>query len=278
MQEKFVATLLSSLLIFCSNAAAEKRIISAGGSITEIIYALGAEDALVAVDTTSRYPSATHALPSIGYFRQLSAEGVLSFAPTDFLGLNKAGPDQVIKQLKGAGLNVKLFGEDKSRQGLYYLIEQLGNELDKPQQAKAIKSSLEEAFLALSDTQKALQKTQRSGLFILSGGERGLIVAGKNSVPDLLFKEAGLLNAASAITNYKVMDNEAIIAAKPDIIFVASHNFDAAQKEALCQHPAIRLVFAKQDCNLHVMASDLALAMTPRLPKAVEHIMSLAKP
>ena len=124
MRKKVVVILLSTLLIFCSHAAAEKRIISAGGSITEIIYALGAEDALVAVDTTSRYPSATHALPSIGYFRQLSAEGVLSFAPTDFLGLNKAGPDQVIKQLKGAGLNVKLFGEDKSRQGLYYLIEQ----------------------------------------------------------------------------------------------------------------------------------------------------------
>ena len=53
------------------------RIAVAGGSITEIIYFLGAEDRIVAVDSTSSFPVAAREFPSVGYVRALSAEGLL---------------------------------------------------------------------------------------------------------------------------------------------------------------------------------------------------------
>src|SRR6266508_2199749 len=54
------------------------RIVSVGGSVTEILYALGLEQRVVAVDTTSIYPQRAAAeKPNVGYMRQLSAEGVL---------------------------------------------------------------------------------------------------------------------------------------------------------------------------------------------------------
>src|SRR3954469_10154742 len=47
------------------------RIVSIGGAITEILYALGAEDRIVAVDTTSLYPpKAMIDKPNVGYMRQ----------------------------------------------------------------------------------------------------------------------------------------------------------------------------------------------------------------
>ena len=65
------------------------RIIAIGGSITEIIYALGAEDKLVAVDSTSMYPaSALERHPDVGYMRALSAEPVLSVAPDVILAID----------------------------------------------------------------------------------------------------------------------------------------------------------------------------------------------
>ena len=68
-------------------------IIAIGGSITEIIYALGAEDKLVAVDSTSMYPaSALERHPDVGYMRALSAEPVLSVNPDVILAIDDAGP------------------------------------------------------------------------------------------------------------------------------------------------------------------------------------------
>ena len=61
-------------------AAPPARVVSVGGAITELVYALGAEASLVGVDTTSIYPAAAKALPSVGYQRTLSAEGVLSLS------------------------------------------------------------------------------------------------------------------------------------------------------------------------------------------------------
>ena len=55
------------------------RILSIGGDITEIIYALGADARLVGVDATSQFPaSALKDKPSVGYMRALSTEGVIS--------------------------------------------------------------------------------------------------------------------------------------------------------------------------------------------------------
>ena len=58
-----------------------KRVVVAGGALTEIVYALGAQDRVIANDLTSLYPEAATRLPKIGYLRTLSAEGVLSLRP-----------------------------------------------------------------------------------------------------------------------------------------------------------------------------------------------------
>src|SRR3954447_19880065 len=59
------------------------RIVSIGGAITEILYALGFEDRLARVDSTTLYPAAAlRDKPNVGYMRQLSAEGVLGLNPS----------------------------------------------------------------------------------------------------------------------------------------------------------------------------------------------------
>ena len=50
-----------------------EAIVSIGGPVTEIVYALGEENRLIARDTTSVFPEAAEELPDVGYMRQLSA-------------------------------------------------------------------------------------------------------------------------------------------------------------------------------------------------------------
>lgn len=95
------------------------RIIAIGGSITEIIYALGAEDRLVAVDSTSMYPaSALERHPDVGYMRALSAEPVLSVNPDVILAIDDAGPPEVLEQLQATGVTVLTIPDEPSIEGL----------------------------------------------------------------------------------------------------------------------------------------------------------------
>ena len=79
------------------------RIVSIGGAVTEILYALGMDDKIVAIDTTSLYPTrAAKEKKNVGYMRQLSPEGVLGLAPTLMLAIEGAGPKETMTVLAAA--------------------------------------------------------------------------------------------------------------------------------------------------------------------------------
>jgi len=59
-------------LYACDETKNSDRITVAGGSVTEILYFLGSEDKIIAVDVTSNYPEEAQNFPSIGYVRNLS--------------------------------------------------------------------------------------------------------------------------------------------------------------------------------------------------------------
>ncbi|MDP5347127.1 MAG: ABC transporter substrate-binding protein, partial [Paracoccaceae bacterium] len=68
-------------------AADAQRVLALGGAVTEIVYALGQGDRLVARDSTSLYPPETATLLDVGYVRALSPEGVLSVDPDLILAI-----------------------------------------------------------------------------------------------------------------------------------------------------------------------------------------------
>lgn len=74
--KKLFTALLALSWTFSVTAA--ERIVVAGGSLTELIYAMGAGKRVVGVDETTSYPPETAKLPHIGYWKQLSSEGILS--------------------------------------------------------------------------------------------------------------------------------------------------------------------------------------------------------
>ncbi len=77
--KKLFTALLALSWTFSVTAA--ERIVVAGGSLTELIYAMGAGKRVVGVDETTSYPPETAKLPHIGYWKQLSSEGILSLRP-----------------------------------------------------------------------------------------------------------------------------------------------------------------------------------------------------
>ena len=104
MKKKIIAQISLFWLIFAFNSMANysptnERIVVAGGSLTEIVFALGAGDQVVGVDKTSNYPDTTKQLPQIGYWKLLNVEGILSLSPSLFITLNDVEPENVINQI-----------------------------------------------------------------------------------------------------------------------------------------------------------------------------------
>ena len=261
----------------------QMRIIASGGSITEIIYALGKQQLIVATDSTSLFPAPAAALPKLGYFRQLSTEGILRFQPTHLFGAQATGPETLSAQLEAAGIEVHIFDEQRDVAGLHQLISELGQMLSSVDKAEQLNASITAQVKALkSEAQERIKTNQSIGnakpltaLFVMSDSDRGLTVAGGNTVPQALFDDAGIKNAAQSLADYKVMDNESILAANPDIIFVASHRVkDNQALQRLCQHPALKATHAGRNCVISTMESSSALGLSPRYPQALHTVLA----
>src|SRR5262252_2903509 len=87
----------------------QQRIISLSKQYSEILFALGANQDLVAVDLSSTYPPEIKSLPTVGYHRALSAEGIVAVKPTLILHDNNVGPEHVMRQLEQLKLPMKVF-------------------------------------------------------------------------------------------------------------------------------------------------------------------------
>jgi len=123
----FSATLALVVLSFgVASAAPAQRVVSLGGDVTEIAYALGEQGRLVGVDQTSIYPDAVHALPQVGYLRNLSAEGIISLKPDLILAAKAAGPAAVLQQLNDAKIAIVSLPGDDSFAGVLAKIDVVG--------------------------------------------------------------------------------------------------------------------------------------------------------
>ena len=115
------------------------RIVSIGGAITEILYALGFEDRLAGVDATSLYPtSALRDKPNVGYMRQLSAEGVLGLNPSLVLAVQGSGPKETMDVLEAAKVPLVLVPETFSEQGLLDKIKLVGHAMGADARAECL--------------------------------------------------------------------------------------------------------------------------------------------
>lgn len=250
--------------------SSEVRYVTAGGTITEIVFALDRGERVVAVDQSSSYPAQISELPVVGYYRDLAAEGVLSTQLTHLLALEGSGREQALQQIKSAGVTVNIYPKPTSIDGLFNLIKTIARDIDAQAQGEKLIASI---TAALPQPQPA---TGKRGLFLISAGERGLIAAGQQTVPQLLFDYIGVTNTATH-DGFKGIGIEALAVSQPDFIVAPEHVVaGSGGKQAFCAQPSLALIEAAQTCQLLVMDSLLSLGMTPRIEQAIATLRHFA--
>jgi len=210
--------LLTCLLLPLSGFA-EQRIISAGAGVTELIYALGAEDKLVAVDSTSRHFIRNEEISQVGYHRSLSTEGLLSLNPTLLLGSDEMGPESTLAKLESANVNVVVVPPGDEISNLYARIDTIAELTNSQKKAQQIKQQVTKSVQQLENSSL---KQKPSVIFLLINEARPLSVGGDKTPVNKIISLSGASNpAAKQVESYKPVSLEAIVAMKPDYILVS---------------------------------------------------------
>lgn len=253
--------------------AANRRLVCVGGALTEIVYALGASADLAGVDTTSLYPPAAQALPSVGYARTLSAEGILALAPSMVLATEDAGPSSVLRQLENAGIAVHILAANHQFEGLLQRIQKVGELRGRVAEASELQARLRNEWQGVRTSVEAHSAASPRVLFILSHSMSQIMVAGQETSADAMLRYAGARNAMQGFTGFKPLTPEAVIAAQPDIILLTDLGLKAAgSKAAILKLPGLAQTPAGRKQRIVSMETMLLLGFGPRLPLALKEL------
>ena len=229
----------------CETVADSSRIAVAGGSLTEILYYLGEEGRIVAVDSTSNFPPEATAYPSVGYVRALSAEGLLSLDPTLVLGEDDMGPPEVLEMVASAGVPVVRVAEAHTAAGIVDKVRCVAAVLGISAAVAPLVQDLLATDAALTrGTSGATTAAPRVAL-LLQFRDGSPIGAGRDTSGAGLLQMAGAANALAEFEGWKPVSMEAMSLARPDYIIITERGVNAAGGAAqVLAHPAVRLVAA----------------------------------
>ncbi len=267
---------LAFALLLPSVHAAPERVVSLGGDVTEIAFALGKGEAIAAVDVTSTYPAEANKLPKVGYVRALSAEGILAMKPDLILASGDAGPAEAIAQLKSAGIAIVVLPKDHTLEGIEGKIESVAAALD----AKAEGGKLAETFAA---ARKSAEAAARSGdpvtaVYVMGRPDGTLVAAGKGTAADAMLAAAGLTNVFADAEGYKPVSGEALVAQNPTVIVTGERTVQASGGlEKLKANPVLSATTAVQSDHLLVFDDMYLLGLGPRAAQAASELATEAR-
>ena len=264
----YCALALATAISGVAPAVFAERIVSIGGTVTETVYALGAGDRLVAVDSTSLYPAAADALPDVGYMRALSAEPIIALRPDVVLYEEDAGPPEVIEHLRAAQVKLVRIPDQPSVDGVIAKIRAVAQAVELPQKGEELIADLQSEVNAAAARLDGAASKPRV-IFVMEFDAGSVVAAGHGTSADSIIALAGGRNVAGDFQGYKPISGEALLQAAPDYIITMDRSVASFKTPTdVLALPALKLTPAARDQHLVVMDGLLLLGFGPRLGTA----------
>lgn len=244
------------------------RIVSLGGAVTEIVFALGFGEKVVGVDASSSYPEAVNDIAKVSYHRRLSAEGIISLAPTLVIATTEAGPPEVIQQLRSAGVTILILPHEPTVECTIEKIQIIGSALNKEKEAAEMIGQINKDLIKVKSLNKR-QTNKQKIIFIYARGQGNLMVAGKETAANTMVELAGAVNAVQDYEGYKPLTAEAVVAAAPDVILLMNSGLlSIGGAEKIWNIPGISLTPAGKSKRYQAIDGLRFLGFGPRVSQA----------
>ena len=251
------------------------RIVPLNGDIAEIVWDLGLGANIVGADVSATYPPELQDLPSIGFGRQLSAEGILSLDPTVVIGDTTAGPADVINQIREAGITVVIIKSYTDITAPFEKIADVSAALGVSAEGEALAASVQQQI----DDAKALAATATSKprvVFLYIRGAAVQLIGGKGSGADTLIDMAGGIDGGTeaGVNGFMPITAESLVTAAPDVILVMSGGLESIGGiDGLMQIPGIAETPAGQNGRIIAFDDQYLLGLGPRMGQVITDLV-----
>jgi iron complex transport system substrate-binding protein len=253
--------------------AAAQKVVTLGGDVTEIVYALGAQSALVARDSTSMWPPQALQLPDVGYLRQLNAEGILATHPTTVLASVQAQPSLALSQVEQNSVTVVTVPGSNDVTVIDDKIKIVAAALHKEAEGENLRLSIKRELAALPKT-----PLNKRVLFILSHGGMTAMAAGQQTGADAAIRAAGLQNAMQGFNRYQPLSQEGVIASQPDLVVISADGVQSMGGEAgLWKLPGLAQTPAGRNKQVLLVDDMALLGFSIRTPDALRQLRNKAE-
>ncbi len=254
------------------------RIVSIGGAVTEILYALGLEQQVVAVDTTSLFPpQALKTKPNVGYLRQLSPEGVLGLNPSLLLAADGAGPKEAVAVLERASVPYVHVPDHFTGEGILERIRLIAASTGVDKRGDCLAKNVSNDLETLATLRATIKEPTRV-LFILSLANGRAMVAGRGTAADGIIRLAGAQNAITEFEGYKPINEEAIVAAKPQAVLAMEREGYKLNADEVLSGAGFNLTPAAANKAFVSMEGQYLLSFGPRTARAARDLAHALDP
>ncbi len=192
-----------------------QRIISLAPSNTEILFALGLADKIVAVTDYCDYPAEAKEKPSVGGYSTPNIEKIVEIQP-DLILATSIHEQRIIPQLEERGITVFAL-DSNTLDEILEAITLVGQITGKEEAASGLVTEMQNRIKAVTDKTSGLPEGQKPRVFYITWHDP-LLAPGSGTFQDDLIGKAGGTNIARNLIGYANISLEAVIEANPEVM------------------------------------------------------------
>ena len=251
---------------------APEKIVSLMPSNTEILYALGCGDKIIAVSDYCNYPEDTANKQKLPAGEKLNVEAIIALNPdAAIIGSMTAMEDQV-NQLEQAGVKV-IITEANSLAETYEVIEMIGTITEKEKEAAFLVKNMKGGFDKIK--KEAEGKDPPKVYVEVSPLEYGLWSCGRNTFIQELIDIVGAKNIFDDVEGWAAVSEEQVLTRNPDVIITTSSPLTGIEDPAgeISSRANWSKIDAIKNGRVVMLDSDMISRPGPRLLDAANELV-----
>ena len=254
------------------------RIVSVSKQLTEIIFAVGGDTALVGVDISSTWPPAAKKITAVGYHRALNPEGIISLHPTAVWNDGNWGPAPTIEQLKKVGIPLRQFDGGATIDSTKQLIRQLATEFHNDRAGDSLCDRLDKDMASADSLRKTYANEPPLKVLVIHFGQAAnqYFVLNHRGTQQQMLDWAGAINVADTAQKWKNLSPEVIARSQPDVILATDYGYDLqGSLEKFKQLPGVALSPAAKNNRIYRVEEHDLVYLGPRTGQNVIELIKL---
>jgi iron complex transport system substrate-binding protein len=270
-----VAAFAASACKPAETTSGKERVVCVSKQINEYMYDIGAEGVLVGRDLTSIYPDRIKSLPSVGYHRALSAEGITSLQPTLFLTDGNVGPNTVLDQLRKVGIPILTLAPGGTTDSAQALMLDLGRRFHREKAADSVVAEWKAGMQHVTADSAGGPPVR---VLVMHFGQlnNNYLAVSRGSPADEMIRLAGGVNAIDSVGRMTRLTPELIARTAPDVIIATDVGFDrAGSAEKFAALPGVALTPAGKSKRIYRVDETEVMYYGPRTPATISKLRGL---